>query len=102
MSEFQNRISAQRNILRIVNNIVWEEELFGLSNGAINRWIDQNQLSQNYQLVKLIKEAANQLFFLSNKSQEQITEDYKNLSNHVTMITDRIRQEILTYEVDKQ
>ncbi|MEB6480450.1 hypothetical protein [Acinetobacter vivianii] len=102
MSEFQNRISAQRNILRIVNNIVWEEELFGLSNGAINRWIDQNQLSQNYQLVKLIKEAANQLFFLSNKSQEQITEDYKNLSNHVTMITDRIRQEILTYEVNKQ
>ncbi|WP_454665873.1 hypothetical protein [Acinetobacter calcoaceticus] len=102
MSEFQNRISAQRNILLIVNNIAWKEELLGLSKGAINRWIEKNHLDHKYQLVKLIVEAADQLFFLSNKSQEQITEEYRNLSNHVSAITNRIRQEILTPEVNKR
>lgn len=101
MSEFQNRITAQREILHIVNNIVWKEELLGLSNGAINRWIEQNQLNKGSQLVKLINEAANQLFFLSNKSQEQITEEYKTLSNHITLITNRIMQEVFAYKTNK-
>ncbi len=102
MSEFQNRISAQRNILHIVNNIAWQEELFGLSNGAINRWANNNQLNQDSQIVKLIKEAADQLFFLSNKSQEQITEEYKNLSIRVSVIANKIEQEVLTYEINKK
>ncbi|TDM60561.1 hypothetical protein C5B72_18330 [Acinetobacter sp. KU 011TH] len=102
MSEFQNRISAQRNILLIVNNIAWKEELFGLSNGAINRWIENNQLNHKSQLVKLIMEAADQLFFLSNKSQEQITEEYRSLSNHIITITNKIRQEVLNHKVIKK
>lgn len=102
MSEFQNRISAQRNILHIVNNIAWQEELFGLSNGAINRWANNNQLNQDSQIVKLIKEAADQLFFLSNKSQEQITEEYKNLSIRVSVIANKIEKEVLTYEINKK
>ncbi|WP_151714100.1 hypothetical protein [Acinetobacter bereziniae] len=102
MSEFQNRISAQRNILHIVNNIAWQEELLGLSNGAINRWANNNKLNQDSQIVKLIKEAADQLFFLSNKSQEQITEEYKNLSIRVSVIANKIEQEVLTYEINKK
>jgi len=38
MSEFNNRIATQRNILLKVNGVKWAEELFGLSSGAIIRW----------------------------------------------------------------
>ncbi|WP_431226866.1 hypothetical protein [Burkholderia contaminans] len=90
MSEFNNRIAAQRDILKIVNAARWQEELFGLSSGAIDRWMQTNQLQPESRLVGLIKQAADVLFFLSNKSQEQITEDYKTLSMDVARLTDEI------------
>lgn len=90
MSEFNNRIAAQRDILLSVNNHGWQEELFGLSSGAIERWINVNRLESNSILVELIQQAANKLFFLSNKSQEQITEDYQFLSREVSTLTSRI------------
>jgi hypothetical protein len=83
LSEFNNRIAAQREALRAVNNRAWSEELFGLSNGAIGRWISANRIPENDPLVELIRLAAQKLFFLSNKSQEQITEDYRLLSEDV-------------------
>lgn len=95
MSEFNNRIAAQREILMDVNSVVWQEELFGLSSGAIDRWINENRLESGSVLVELIREAADKLFFLSNKSQEQITEDYKHLSNEVSAITAQIRQLVI-------
>ena len=69
MSEFNNRISAQREILIVVNTGGWREELFGLSSGAIDRWININKLEAESALVELIRQAANKLFFLANKSQ---------------------------------
>ncbi|TXK93369.1 hypothetical protein BMR07_12930 [Methylococcaceae bacterium CS1] len=45
-------------------------------------------------LVKLVKESAEKLFFLSNKSKEQITDDYKMLSSKVSVLTKRIQQEM--------
>nr|MBP9604703.1 hypothetical protein [Chromatiaceae bacterium] len=83
MSEFNNRIATQRNILLKVNGVKWAEELFGLSSGAIIRWARINNLGEKSELVILIDEAAEKLFFLSNKSQEQITEEYKHLSIEV-------------------
>jgi hypothetical protein len=94
MSEFNNRIAAQREILIIVNKGSWREELFGLSSGAIDRWIHANNIEASSMLVKLILQAANQLFFLSNKSQEQITEDYKKLSREVSILTTQIKQAV--------
>jgi len=94
MSEFNNRISAQREILIVVNSGGWQEELFGLSSGAIDRWINTNRLEPDSVLVKLICEAADKLFFLSNKSQEQITEDYKHLSGEVSVLTSKIKQAV--------
>ena len=90
MSEFNNRIAAQRDILLGVNSACWHEELFGLSSGAIARWVTANCLDPASDLVSLIRQAAHKLFFLSNKSQEQITEDYKLLSREVTVLTERI------------
>lgn len=95
MSEFNNRIAAQRDILLIVNCAKWKEELFGLSSGAINRWITANNLKDDSALVELIQKAADKLFFLSNKSQEQITEEYKTLSRDVSNITTEIELEVM-------
>ncbi|MGP8442379.1 hypothetical protein ACT2E5_09620 [Burkholderia vietnamiensis] len=95
MSEFNNRIAAQRDILEIVNGAQWSEELFGLSSGAIDRWLHRNSVSTESQLAILIEKAAGTLFFLSNKSQEQITEEYKNLSLEVKSITEQIRAEVI-------
>ncbi len=95
MSEFNNRIAAQREILIVVNRGGWQEELFGLSSGAIDRWINANRLESGSALVELIRQAADKLFFLSNKSQEQITEDYKHLSGEVSALTAQIKQTII-------
>lgn len=95
MSEFNNRIAAQREILIHINSCKWQEELFGLSSGAIDRWMNANRLESGSPLVELIRQAADKLFFLSNKSQEQITEDYKHLSKEVSVLTTQIKQTLM-------
>ena len=90
MSEFNNRIDAQRAVLRIVNSKRWDEELLGLSNGAIERWIRANRLNPAEDFSLAIYEAADKLFFLANKSQEQITEEYRVLSAQVSELTNHI------------
>lgn len=95
MSEFSNRIDAQRQVLQLVNRIKWEqEELFGLSSKAIDRWISVNLINAQSLLVKLIKESAAKLFFLANKSQEQVTDEYKSTSNEIAVIAQAIELEI--------
>ncbi|TAN68809.1 MAG: hypothetical protein EPN17_08510 [Methylobacter sp.] len=97
MSEFNNRISAQREILSIVNSIDWHEELLGLSSGSLGRWTQSNQIDINSMLFCLIRKTADKLFFLANKSQEQITEDYKSLSAEVTELTRALKAELDLY-----
>jgi len=96
MSEFINRITAQRDILNILNQSSWQEELFGLSSGAIDRWVTVNRLSISSEVVILVKLAAEKLFFLANKSQEQVTEDYLSLSNDVSHLMTKIEHVINT------
>ena len=92
MSEFNNRIAAQRRILRLVNGSHdLEEELFGLSSGALERWARVNGFDERTKLLVLLKQAATRLFFLSNKSQEQITDEYQSLSAEVDSLTEQIR-----------
>lgn len=90
MSEFNNRISAQREILSKINEVEWSEELFGLSSGAISRWVNKNNIQEHSELLCLINEAADKLFFLANKSQEQITEEYQYLSLEVSVLISKI------------
>lgn len=92
MSEFNNRIDAQRRILRLVNcSRDLQEELFGLSSGALGRWTRVNRFDEHDPLVVLLKQAAAKLFFLSNKSQEQVTDEYQGLSEDVARLTEQIR-----------
>ena len=95
MDEFNNRIAAQRQILEVVNRRrIRKEELFSLSIRAIERWISVNRLDPESRLVKLLKAASAKLFFLANRSQEQITEDYKAASRDISAILRSIEQEM--------
>ncbi|SRR6266404_2511218 len=91
MHEFNNRISAQRQILQIVNRKKWKkEDLFGLSSKAIERWLSVNQIDADSHLAQLIRNAAAKLFFLANKSQEQISEEYKLMSEELSALSKAI------------
>ena len=70
-----------------------KEELFGLSSKAIDRWIVVNRIDPEAQLVKLIKIASAKLFFLANKSQEQVSEEYKIVSSEIASLTKTIELE---------
>jgi hypothetical protein len=92
VSEFNNRIDAQRKILGIVNSHAWAEELFGLSSGALKRWSDINGVSSSSPLRVALSEAAGKLFFLANKSQEQVTDEYQLLADEVEEMTAAIQE----------
>jgi len=94
MDEFLNRLSAQRKILKILNSCKQEEELFGLSKAAIERWVSNNQIGNDSEIVKLVYYASEKLFFLANKSQEQISIEYQTLSKEVSHITESIKREL--------
>lgn len=94
MTEFNNRIAAQRDILLVVNSARWREELYGMSSGALDRWMRVNGVEARSKLAQLLVEAASKLFFLANKSQEQVTVEYKLRSSEVSTLTQLIRAEV--------
>jgi hypothetical protein len=84
MSEFNNRIIAQRDALKIVNGSeLFAEPLLSLTEKAIDRWSRNNKVDTQDLIVTLLKSMSGTLFFLANKSQEQVTEDYRDLSKKV-------------------
>ena len=98
MAEFNNRIAAQRDILQVVNGRTQTEELFSLSSKAIDRWIAANQINPESDLAQLIRNSSGKLFFLANKSQEQITEEYELVSGELSVLRLAIQQSIIQGE----
>ena len=95
MHEFNNRIQAQRHFLEIVNRRAWQkEELCGMSGKAIERWATANTIEPQCRLVVLLRSAADELFFLANKSQEQITDEYRDRSRRVQSLAAEIEAEL--------
>ena len=91
MNEFNNRIKAQRQVLQHLNRKRWKiEELFGLSSKAIERWVIVNRIDPDSHVVELVKSASLKLFFLANKSQEQISDEYKMVSSEFVEILKKI------------
>jgi len=98
MYDFLNRVDAQRIVLDSVNRRGWvSEPLMSLSKKSIDRWISHNSIDRNSELVSLLLTTSDKLFFLANKSQEQITEDYKTLSKEVAELSVKIRKAAITY-----
>lgn len=93
--EFNNRIAAQRSILNIVNRRPWcTERLFGLSTKAIERWVSINRIEPTSRLVLLVKDVSAKLFFLANKSQEQVSDDYITIRTEIIAACDAIKREL--------
>lgn len=93
--EFNNRISAQRNILRVINRKSWPmEALFGLSSKAIDRWVAVNRIDSNSAIVNMIKDVSAKLFFLANKSQDQVSEQYRLVRQEIINACKEIREEL--------
>ena len=87
MDEFNNRMDAQRNVLEVVNRQVDnKEELCGLSKKAIERWIVANQINSEGKVCKILYSISEKLFFLANKSQEQISEEYTLVSSEISAL----------------
>ena len=92
MDEFRDRMAAQRHILTVVNTSFQStEELCGLSAKAIARWVAVNHLDPNSEEVCLLRRAADLLFFLATKSQEQVTDEYQTRMQEVATITEALR-----------
>lgn len=91
MSEFLNRIDLQREVIQIVNGGFYKFQLSGLSLKAIEKWKDENQINNSNKLLDILKVISGKLYFLSNKSQEQITEEYKSLSIEVAEYVARLK-----------
>jgi hypothetical protein len=92
MDEFRNRMSAQREILSIVNKFSWRsEKLCGLSENAIVRWSTANRLEAKSEVVVLVRKAARLLFFLATKSQEQVTDEYRARMCEVIRVIEELR-----------
>ncbi|TPH26341.1 hypothetical protein [Haemophilus haemolyticus] len=87
---FRNRIDTQRDVLEIINKYSWKEELFGLSEQAINRWKNSNNISS--EIITIVIEISKNLFFLGVRSQEQITDEYSKLSSNITQNIDRLNK----------
>lgn len=78
--EFLNRMEAQRKALKIINKKKqFKIDLYGLSRKTIMKWASANNINDGEPVVQTLIELSEKLFFLANKSQQQITDDYKNI-----------------------
>jgi hypothetical protein len=92
MGEFISRMQAQRAILQVVNKRQQREDLFGLSSQAIDRWMSCNAIDSASNVVDLLRAASEQLSFLANKSQMQVSDEYRRASLEISALTDEIRR----------
>jgi hypothetical protein len=94
-NEFNDRIAAQRSILRAVNSVSWgAEPLLGLSQGAIDRWTTMNRIEAHSALADLVAAASSKLFFLANQSQDQVSEQYQSVQSEIIAIRDAIVRQL--------
>lgn len=77
-AEFNSRVDLQRQVLKLVNHAKFNTQLAGLSKSALDNWIFSNNI-KNKELISSLYKIAEKLFFIANKSQDQITEEYKSL-----------------------
>jgi hypothetical protein len=95
--EFNSRIAAQRAILGVINQKSWRcEQLFGLSSKAIDRWAAVNGIDPDSRLAKLLRDVSAKLFFLANRSQDQVSSEYTTVSTEIIAACDALKAEVET------
>ena len=91
MDEFNSRMEAQRKILNIVNTYRWKEQLAGLSQDAIRRWLRINVGRESDSISRLLIEVSTALMSLAIRSQEQVTDEYQSRSESVAEFTSQLK-----------
>ena len=82
--EFNNRMAAQRRLLRAVNKADWWcEKLAGVSVDAIDRFARANLLTPTDDVVTILRSAGLTMQCLASKSQEQLTDEYAGIEREV-------------------
>lgn len=94
MTEFGDRMRAQRSLLQVVNATPWPEALVGISNHAIDRWAGRGGISPDSEVVALLREASERMGFLANRSQMQVTEEYGRVWREVHSLTGQLQEAI--------
>ena len=91
MTEFQNRVEAQRKLIKALNERSQAAEpLAALTPPAIDRWIVRNQVNMQSRVAVLLREASTQLFALANHSDDPICGTYRLSSEDLHRITSEI------------
>ena len=84
-------MDTQRQVLRIINRRhQFAEELAGLSKKAIERWLNVSRQDPTGEVATILVQISSKLFFLSSKSQEQVTEEYQLLSREVQSLKTKL------------
>ena len=91
MTDLTDRMTMQRRVLRLVNSHRWEEELFGLSADALDRWSVSNRLGADSELGGLLRRISESLFFLATRSQEPVDEQYRAQSRDIAALIEELR-----------
>jgi hypothetical protein len=100
MSEFNNRMGIQRAILQVTNKMSGtREELFGLSTYAIDRWSRINCFDSQSRLVQLVRQSAEKLLFMANKSQESVCSEYNLAAADLSELMREIEKELHGHSV---
>jgi hypothetical protein len=98
MAEYVDRIHAQRGILESINSISWSEDLFGLSRSAISRWAERNGIDADSEVLRLLQSASEMLGFMANKSQQSMSDEYRQKSAELKDLTAKLYMEIRRQE----
>jgi Rps23 Pro-64 3,4-dihydroxylase Tpa1-like proline 4-hydroxylase len=77
-AEFNSRVDLQREVIKILNKKDFKNQLNGLSKPAIDSWFVTNNFTDDL-LKNCLITISEKLFFIANKSQDQVTEEYKDL-----------------------
>lgn len=81
-TEFNSRVDLQRKVVKIINSMKTEYQLSGLSKLAIDNWFHLNY-NLDKELKAILITISEKLFFIANKSQDQITEEYITLQDSI-------------------
>jgi hypothetical protein len=95
MEEFSSRVDAQRQLVQAVNSHNWShEQLFALTEKAIQRWSAVNHIDPISPLMQLLRAASLQVFIMANHSDDPITGTYVLSRKRVQSIEAELRAEL--------
>ena len=95
MEEFSSRVEVQRHLVQAVNSHAWkQEQLFALTEKAIQRWSAVNGLNPETNLVQLLRAASSEVFVMANHSDDPIAGTYVLSRKRVGAIEADLRTEL--------